>query len=97
MSNEGNTMRNDLWAEGVGIPEYVCHKRVRAAKIAANLDAIDGSSVTIQLGEDKQPWVVTPDWFRKHTPEVGGYLVFYADGYVSYSLAKAFEEGYTRS
>jgi hypothetical protein len=32
----------------------------------------------------------------KHAPEVGGYYVVYADGYKSYSPAKAFEDGYTQ-
>jgi hypothetical protein len=36
------------------------------------------------------------EFMRKHNPEVGGYFVLYADGYESYSPAKAFEEGYTR-
>jgi hypothetical protein len=32
----------------------------------------------------------------KHDPQVGGYFVQYDDGYISFSPAKAFEEGYTR-
>jgi hypothetical protein len=39
---------------------------------------------------------VDHEFLRKHNPEVGGYFVLYADGYESYSPAKAFEEGYTR-
>jgi len=42
------------------------------------------------------PLAVTRDWFHKHTPEVGGYLVFYKDGYSSFSPKIAFEEGYTK-
>lgn len=30
----------------------------------------------------------------KHGPQVGGYYVVYADGYISYSPAAAFEDGY---
>ncbi|MCX6845050.1 MAG: hypothetical protein NTU84_00535 [Verrucomicrobia bacterium] len=41
------------------------------------------------------PIHVTHDYVHKHKPEVGGYYVVYADGYKSYSPAKAFEEGYT--
>jgi hypothetical protein len=36
----------------------------------------------------------TLDWYKKHTPACGGYYVKYADGYASFSPAKAFEEGY---
>jgi hypothetical protein len=43
----------------------------------------DGSLVT-----------VAEDFFAKHNPQVGGYLVIYADGYMSFSPAKAFEDGY---
>ena len=39
---------------------------------------------------------VSREFMFKHKPEVGGYFVQYADGYKSFSPAKAFEEGYTR-
>lgn len=42
------------------------------------------------------PFEVSAEYFAKHKPESGGYFVVYADGYQSYSPAKAFEEGYTR-
>ncbi|MEM7578430.1 MAG: hypothetical protein AAF316_01020 [Cyanobacteria bacterium P01_A01_bin.80] len=35
------------------------------------------------------------EWFTRHHPETGGYLVMYNDGYMSYSPAQPFEEGYT--
>lgn len=46
---------------------------------------------------------VPSDWVKKHLPDgalhpssfIGGYLVFYPDGYLSWSPAKSFEEGYT--
>ncbi|MCK4793058.1 MAG: hypothetical protein KAV87_55525, partial [Desulfobacteraceae bacterium] len=38
----------------------------------------------------------TDDWFEKHKPERGGYLVLYRDGYISYSPAEAFEDGNNR-
>jgi site-specific recombinase XerD len=41
------------------------------------------------------PIHVRHDYVHKHKPEAGGYYVVYADGYKSYSPAKAFEEGYT--
>ncbi len=42
------------------------------------------------------PIAVSTLFMDKHKPEAGGYLVFYEDGYRSFSPAKAFEEGYTR-
>lgn len=42
------------------------------------------------------PVAVDLYFLQKHAPKVGGYLVFYADGYRSFSPAKAFEDGYTR-
>lgn len=41
------------------------------------------------------PIIITPEYFAKHRPVAGGYYVVYADGYTSFSPAKAFEEGYT--
>ncbi len=42
------------------------------------------------------PIEIDLDWLLHHKPEVGGYLVFYKDGYRSFSPAEAFEGGYTR-
>jgi hypothetical protein len=39
---------------------------------------------------------VDQEYVSKHKPEAGGYFVVYADGYKSFSPAKAFEDGYTR-
>ena len=42
------------------------------------------------------PIAVSLEFMTKHRPQVGGYLVYYKDGYVSFSPAQAFEEGYSR-
>lgn len=73
-------------------PAYKCHKVVRAMKI----DGIvyhDSGSATIKGG----PYMfeVSVDFYAKHKPEVGGYLVQYSDEYFSYSPAEPFESGYT--
>ena len=39
---------------------------------------------------------VPRDFFARGMPTPGDYIVIYADGYKSWSPAKAFEEGYTR-
>jgi len=81
------------------MPRYRCHKEVWALKIR---------SVDFGLGDAFGKCWITPEdhgyakfevpreYMDKHSPQPGGYYVVYADGYQSYSPAKAFEEGYTR-
>ena len=78
------------------MPKYQCHKQVWALKIAGIV--IDQHGMVYfqpaEAGYDKVP--LTPEYFAKHKPEVGGYYVVYDDGYKSYSPAAAFEGGYKR-
>jgi hypothetical protein len=84
------------------LPCYQSHKTVRALKIKAlhGTSVPDGSrqlEPEDQPGTEEQPYevvVLSGDFMAKHKPEVGGYYVRYADGYESYSPAKAFEDGY---
>jgi hypothetical protein len=89
------------------LPAFQCHKQVRAARIhsivqspAETSESPDkgahpgGGSWELRLEGQSQPAVVSNDWFSRHSPEVGGYLVAYEDGYTSYSPAAAFEGGY---
>jgi hypothetical protein len=67
------------------------HKTVEAGKIQrvhAKTDYVD----LIEVG-GKQ-YEVEPSFTARGTPEIGDYLVRYEDGYLSWSPAKAFEEGY---
>lgn len=73
------------------LPRYQCHKKVWALKIAE----INGNVLSF-AEEGYAPNSVPAEWVEKHKPQVGGYYVVYEDDYVSYSPAKAFEEGYTR-
>lgn len=75
------------------MPRYRCHKQVWALKIKE----IQRDAVTLLVFEDPgyAAISVSYDWDTKHNPQPGGYYVVYQDGYVSYSPAKAFEEGYT--
>jgi len=80
---------------GTELPQYQCHKKVRAAKITGfrqngNIDMPD-----LLLGEIGAIVTLLPDWHEKHKPQIGGYYVVYEDGYKSYSPAEAFESGYT--
>ena len=87
------------------MPRYKCHKEVWALKIKAiEFDRdkaraeereTDGSA-TITPEEDRYaPFKVPAEYVGKHKPEAGGYYVVYADGYKSFSPAKAFEDGYS--
>lgn len=84
-------------------PRWKCHKEVGAVKIAEIRDyhqeGLSGSPGAILVSE-KYPSVISiavdSAYLAKHKPEVGGYFVFYEDGYQSFSPAKAFEGGYTR-
>ena len=74
------------------LPKYKCHKEVWALKIK---EVKTDPGVIVPEDESYEPIPVGESYIEKHKPEAGGYLVAYADGYESYSPAKAFEEGYT--
>lgn len=86
------------------MPRYRCHKEVWALKIKS----IEQAQTDQDRRNSGGDWYLTPDedgygrvmvghndYVLKHKPEVGGYYVVYADGYKSYSPAKAFEDGYS--
>jgi hypothetical protein len=82
----------------IELPKYKSHKTVWALKIKEITDpnnATDGSRMLVPEEPRYAPFGVTGEYMTKHDPQVGGYYVQYADGYQSYSPAKAFEEGYT--
>lgn len=82
-------------SEGVELPQYKCHKVVRAAKITElRGNGTDGPDLV--LGEIGGVVSLLPYWHEKHRPHVGGYYVLYEDGYKSFSPAGVFESGYTR-
>jgi hypothetical protein len=82
------------------MPRYRCHKEVRAFKIKQVVSSACrgscGGYLLVPEDESLEPQRVGEVFFRKHNPQAGGYYVKYADGYDSYSPAKAFEEGYTQ-
>lgn len=84
------------------MPEYKCHKLVRAAKItgvALDDDTMtdQGAVTVLNFGDIGLSKTVYPDWVKKHEPKIGGYFVEYEDGYTSYSPAEAFESGYAKT
>lgn len=76
---------------------YQCHKQVQAAKIvniqSFGITSMGSGQVVLHL-EGGGFVTKDVDWFKKHQPSCGGYLVRHVDGYTSFSPAKAFEEGY---
>lgn len=79
------------------LPRYQSHKVVQAGKIISITPPVAGTEADEPALLDVEGIVVQvmPEWVAKHSPEVGGYFVRYADGYESYSPAQAFESGYT--
>ncbi|AWC94565.1 hypothetical protein ACV8DN_003322 [Morganella morganii] len=85
------------------MPEYQCHKRVRALKIKridyGYRDADKGNPswvCEIVPEDDNYPAIeVSAEYVKKHNPQAGGYYVVYENGYTSFSPADVFESGYT--
>jgi hypothetical protein len=82
------------------LPQYQSHKVVHAAKIVA-VEVIEqdgaGRLTLAPIGAAEIAFQADVDaaYMKKHTPQPGGYFVAYADGYLSFSPAEAFESGYT--
>ena len=76
------------------MPEYVCHKRVRALQIAQVFNHVDGSARLTTLDGGQKYIDVNEEFMAKHDPQESGYFVVYSDGYESYSPRLAFEGGY---
>ncbi len=72
-------------------PLYQSIKQVEGLKIKAIHFRDSGYFIIPE--EDHDPVDVTCEWMAKHQPHVGGYLVRYVDGYMSYSPRIAFENG----
>lgn len=83
------------------MPKYRCHKEVWALKIESVAMIEDGTAVIIPQDEHYEKFSVDAAYVKRHiagvSPDIvlGGYFVQYADGYQSFSPAKAFEDGYT--
>lgn len=78
------------------LPEYVCHKTVRAAKIAHIRHIAKGAELDLTgpKGEDLGVFVVGLDFDLFTTMKPGWYLMRFDDGTVTAQGAKAFEKGY---
>lgn len=82
------------------LPRWKCHKVVRASKITQlerrQLD--DEPPVFLVHVEDLDTPIEVPQEYltKRPTPAVGGYFVLYRDGYMSWSPASEFDDGYDR-
>lgn len=79
----------------INLPEYQCHKKVKAAKIT-RIEKIGSNTYELVLEGKLSSIDIDSAFIAKNNPQPGGYLVIYGDGYMSYSPAKAFEDGYSR-
>lgn len=82
------------------MPVYVCHKEVRALKIEKVIylrtDSTTDENPIVEVFFENQAFrPVVCNLRSKPAPEAGWYAVYYSDGYLSFSPAKSFEEGYT--
>jgi len=77
------------------MPRYVSHKEVWALKIKAI--AVAGGRVTLSFDNTRYADrdFSSEEMANKPSPREGWYMVQYKDGYVSFSPAEQFEEGYT--
>jgi len=80
------------------VKRYRSHKIVEAARITGQSD---GDGVSIPLGhvavhtENDGTFVLPAGRAPMVGRAIGGYVIRYSDGYLSWSPAKPFEDGYT--
>lgn len=74
---------------------YKSHKIVTATKILSveKAPGLNDGTITVVHTDDGQAWK-DQAIFARGVPEIGDYIVRYDDNYISWSPAKAFEEGY---
>lgn len=90
------------------LPEYQCHKRVKAVQIHSVVTDAERASIEnrvsdggvyllFRLAGEQKDYEITEDdeYLKKHNPKPGGYYLVYEDGYRSFSPAGAFESGYS--
>jgi len=90
----------------LSLPQYQCHKVVGAlhirsielARIPLGDDEVDVSdlrgAIIIPAESGFPPFRVSPEFLRKHRPQVGGLFVVYDDGWKSFIPEKDFKRDY---
>ena len=77
------------------LPQYQCHKIVKASKIV-EMEMKSTGGALVQLEDLEEPVMLMADFVLRFKPATGNYIVVYEDGYVSVSPAHAIASGYTR-
>jgi hypothetical protein len=75
------------------LQRYKSHKVVEGGRIQGISYDNDGGVLKVTVGG--RQYDVPENFAARGAPSIGDYLVRYADGYLSWSTAEAFEEGYT--
>jgi hypothetical protein len=90
----------DTSGASVEMPRYTSHKKVWALKIKEVFNS--GTTTTTDESPVVTIYFENPNYGPrkialrgKPTPEPGWYMIQYEDGYISFSPAKQFQEGYT--
>jgi hypothetical protein len=78
------------------MPQYQCHKKVWALKIAAIEIEADKSAKIAPADDGFASFQTKPNFPWKGSEDDLGFFVVYEDGYQSWSPTKAFVEGYSR-
>lgn len=77
---------------------FKCHHEVRAGKISRIERAEGGYDLFCSIVTESDAKVhVLSAWHEKHQPQVGGYLVVYADGIRVFRPADQFEADYAKT
>lgn len=79
----------DIQSEYIKAPLYQSHKKIRAMEITAIY-----SDSCVGVGPDRVSVTFPPA--NRPVPQIGWYMLFYPDGYMSFSPKAQFEEGYSR-
>jgi len=74
--------------------DFQCHKKVKAFNVL-HVEAFDRGDKYRLSGVNGGSIDVSSTWFFDHQPEIGGYIVKYEDGYLSYSPKIPFVDGYS--
>jgi hypothetical protein len=92
-----STDRNAFDVVVAEIPQYRCHKEVRALQIDRVVWPDGGPQAIIHFIDNRfAPVPAEPRMFVRYKPLHGDYWVLYSDGYKSISPKAEFEAGYTR-
>jgi hypothetical protein len=78
-------------------PLYQCTRIVRAVKIGWMVELPSEGKISVMPLDDALAPVNLPKhWHERNSPQPGGYVVFYGDGFIGYSPPAVFEQCHTK-